>query len=84
LQTLGLGTWTNRRRRYQSEGITADGLTTHECRLNNLSQLGAELVVEAATVVASAVLKAILGTLKGLPCDESLGATFWHAMCKMG
>jgi len=37
-----------RRRRYQSAWITAPGLMTLECRLNNLSQSGAELVVEVA------------------------------------
>jgi hypothetical protein len=37
-----------RRRRYQSAWITGHGLTNHECRLNNLSQSGAELVVEVA------------------------------------
>lgn len=38
-----------RRRRSQSAQITAHGLTNHECRLSNLSQSGAELVVEEET-----------------------------------
>jgi hypothetical protein len=42
-----------RRRRYQSAGITAHGLTNHECRLSNLSQSGAELVVEVGDVLPS-------------------------------
>ena len=42
-----------RRRRCQSAWITADGLMTHECRLNNLSLSGAELVVEVANVLPS-------------------------------
>jgi hypothetical protein len=42
-----------RRRRCLSAWITADGLMTHECRLNNLSLSGAELVVEVANVLPS-------------------------------
>jgi len=42
-----------RRRRYQSAWITAYGLTNYECRLNNLSRSGAELVVEVANVLPS-------------------------------
>ena len=42
-----------RRRRCQSASIKADGLMTHECRLNNLSLSGAELVVQIANVLPS-------------------------------
>ncbi|MBR1279649.1 PilZ domain-containing protein [Bradyrhizobium sp. AUGA SZCCT0283] len=42
-----------RRRRYQSAWITTHGLADYECRLSNLSQSGAELVVGIGDVLPS-------------------------------
>ena len=43
-----------RRRRHHSAWITAtDGLAQYECRLTNLSQAGAEIIIDAATELPS-------------------------------
>ena len=38
-----------RRRRYQSAWIKGEGLAARECRLSDLSQAGAQIIIDAAT-----------------------------------